>query len=117
MSKVIIESHLGELKAELASRIPTIMNALAIEAEGNAVDEINKLVYDTPESPSYVRTGRLKNSISHASDNNSAYIGTNVEYAPYVELGARGMAPRPFLRNAIANYVSDYKRIIEDGLK
>lgn len=117
MSQVTIESHIGEVKAELRNRVPAIMSAVAIEAEGNAIDEINKIVYSTPESPDYKRTGRLKNSISHASDADSAYIGTNVEYAPYVELGARNMKPRPFLKNAIANYREDYKRIMEDGLK
>lgn len=29
-----------------------------------------------------VDTGRLRNSISHTHDKNTAYIGTNVEYAP-----------------------------------
>lgn len=34
-------------------------------------------------------TGRLKGSITHrvAPDEHAAYIGTDVEYAPYVELG------------------------------
>lgn len=117
MSEVIIDSHIGEVKAELAHRIPTILEALGIEAEGNAITEVNRLVYDTPPSPTYTRTGRLKGSISHASDNKYAYIGTNLEYAPYVEYGARGMSPRPFLRNAITDYEDDYKCIIEDGLK
>lgn len=104
------------VKAELERRIPIVLEAIAIQAEGNAVDEINKLVYDTPESPNYVRTGRLKGSISHAIDADSAYIGTNVEYAPYVELGTSRMGARPFLRNAISNYSDDYKRLIKDGL-
>ena len=117
MSKLIVQSHLGEVKQELAERIPLILEALGIEAEGNAITEVNKLVYDTPQSPSYVRTGRLKNSISHAVSGDTAYIGTNLEYAPYVELGTSRMAPRPFLRNGIMNYVDDYKRIVEDGLK
>lgn len=117
MSQLIVQSHLGEVKQELARRIPAIMGALGVEAEGNAVTEVNRLVYDTPESPSYIRIGRLKNSISHAVDDNDVYIGTNLEYASYVELGTFRMAPRPFLRNAITNYTGDYKRIIESGLK
>lgn len=116
MSELIIKSNTKSVKAELERRKPIILEALGIEAEGNAIDEINKLVYDTPESPNYVRTGRLKGSISHAHDEDSAYIGSNVEYAPYVELGTRKMGARPFLRNAVANYSDDYKRIIKDGL-
>ena len=34
-----------------------------------------------------VDTGRLRNSVSHARNEDVEYIGTNVEYAPYVELG------------------------------
>lgn len=109
MSKVVIESHLGDVINELNSRVPVILEALGIEAEGNAVTEITEL--------GAVDTGRLRGSISHATDDTSAYIGTNVEYAPYVELGTRKMAARPFLRNAITKYTDDYKRIIEEGLK
>ena len=115
--KVTFTTHAPKVKAELANRIPIILEALGLQAEGNAIDEANKLVYDQPESPNYVRTGRLKNSISHAHDDHNAYIGTNVEYAPYVELGTHKMASRPFLRNAISNYTDEYKKIIEDGLK
>jgi HK97 gp10 family phage protein len=115
--EIKVTSHVNEVLSELDQKKSVVLNALAIEAEGNAIDEVNKLVYDTPPSDSYVRTGRLKNSISHKSDDEYAYIGTNLEYAPYVELGTSKMAPRPFLRNAIANYTDDYKQIIEEGLK
>jgi HK97 gp10 family phage protein len=109
MSEVIIDSHVGEVKAELAHRIPTILEALGIEAEGNAVTEITEL--------GAVDTGRLRGSITHATDQDSAYIGTDVEYAQYVELGTYKMAARPFLRNAITKYTDDYKRIIQSGLE
>ena len=118
MSDLIIKqdnSHL--VKAELERRIPIILEAVGEQAEGNAITEINKLVYDTPPSDSYVRTGRLKGSISHAVSGEDVYIGTNVEYAPYVELGTYRMAPRPFLRNAVSGYRAEYEQIIKDGLK
>lgn len=117
MSKVVVQSHVGEIKAELRHRIPTILEALGLEAEGNAVTEIDKLVYDTPPSDSYVRTGRLRGSITHTVDDDSAIIGTDVEYGVYVEMGTYKMASRPFLRNAIENYVDDYKNIVEAGLQ
>lgn len=107
--QVKITSHVGDVKAELADRIPVILEALGIEAEGNTVDEITTL--------GAVDTGRLRGSITHAKDDESAYVGTNVEYAPYVELGTYKMPARPFLKNGILNYVDDYKRIIEEGLK
>ena len=117
MSELIITDTTSIARDELERRIPVILEALGVQAEGNAVTEINELVYDTPQSPSYLRTGRLKNSISHAVSGDTVYIGTNVEYASYVELGTFRMKPRPFLKNAITNYVDEYKGIIEDGLK
>lgn len=107
--QVKITSHVADVKAELSDRIPLILEALGIEAEGNAVDEITTL--------GAVDTGRLRGSITHAKDDDSAYVGTNVEYAPYVELGTYKMPARPFLKNAILNYADDYKRIVEEGLK
>ena len=104
-----IDDHSGLCKEELERRIPVILEALGIEAEGNAVDEITIM--------KAVDTGRLRGSISHAVSGNDVYIGTNVEYAPYVELGTHKMAARPFLRNAITKYSEDYKGIIEKGLK
>lgn len=104
-----IKSNVNEVIADLHNKTPQILEALGLEAEGNAVTEITEL--------DAVDTGRLRGSISHAHDDTSAYIGTNVEYAPYVELGTHKMAARPFLRNAITNYTDDYKKIIEDELK
>lgn len=112
-----IEDHSREVEAELNHKMPIILEALAIEAEGNAITEVNKLVYDAPKSPTYTRTGRLKGSITHMHDDKYAYVGTNLEYAPYVELGTHKMAPRPFLKNSIINYIDKYKKIINDGLK
>ena len=64
-----------------------------------------------------VDTGRLRNSISHAADDEAAYIGTNVEYAPYVELGARGRDGKHMLQRAASEHADEYKQIMEDALK
>ena len=101
--------HTDEVIAEVKNRIPVILESLGKQAEGHAVNEIQSL--------GAVDTGRLMGSISHVTDDEAAYIGTNVEYASYVELGTYKMAPRPFLRNAIENYKADYERIVEQGLK
>jgi len=53
-----------------------------------------------------VDTGRLRSSIANELGRDSkglvARVGTNVEYAPYLELGTRRMSARPFLRPALA---------------
>ena len=65
-----------------------------------------------------VRTGNLRNSITHqvASDGRSVDIGTNVEYAPYVELGTYKSRAQPYLRPAIENHLEEYKNIINSEL-
>ena len=64
-----------------------------------------------------VDTGRLRNSISHTVDDEAAYIGTNVEYAPYVELGARGRQGVHMLQRAATEHADEYKQIMEDAMK
>ena len=81
------------------------LEAIGLTAEGHAKKE-------TP-----VDTGRLRNSISHATDDEAAYIGTNVEYAPYVELGARGRPGVHMLQRAASEHTDEYKRIMEEALK
>ena len=66
-----------------------------------------------------VDTGNLRNSITHDVDNvePAAYIGTNVEYAPYVCLGTIHMKAQPFLKPAVADHENEYRKIIENELK
>lgn len=134
MSEVIVKSNLPKVKAEFADRIPTILEGIGLKAEGYAIDEITRM--------KAVDTGRLRNSITFATENRqgtpntqggaqaspedytprmspesgSVYIGTNVEYAPYIELGTYKMPARPFLRGAIANHQEEYKDLVKKGL-
>lgn len=86
------------------------------------------------------RGGTLRNSITHEVGENKITIGSNVEYAPFVELGTGPyftpppeweyfkeytptgeghgyVQPRPFLRPAITNHINEYKNIVEEELK
>jgi len=100
----------------------------------------------TPESTGKkgYRGGTLRNSITYEvdpdSDNPSVTIGSNVEYAPYVELGTgqffepppeweefdapKGsgvgsgyVRPRKFLQPAIADHMDSYINIIKSELQ
>ena len=64
-----------------------------------------------------VDTGNLRNSITNAVDDKSAYVGTNVEYAVYVELPTSRTKAQPFLKPAVTEHSGVYKRIIEDEMK
>jgi hypothetical protein len=45
------------------------------------------------------------------------YIGTNVEYAVFVENGAQGRTPVHFLQDAATGHTDEYKRLMEDSMK
>lgn len=90
-----------------------------------------------------VDTGNLRNSITHRVDQEepAAYIGSDMEYAAYVELGTgehypggrptpwayqdekgnwhwtHGNKAQPYLKPAAADHAAQYQRIIEDELK
>lgn len=114
---LVNDSNIDLIKNATADQIEQAMIAVASSAEAYALVEVDKLVYQTPESPNYKRTFRLRDNITSASDGKSAVVGTDVEYAPYVELGSRGMHPRPFLSNAIQNHVDYYRQVLETYLK
>ena len=71
--------------------------------------------YAKQETP--VCTGRLRNSISHTVDSEAAYIGSNVEYAPYVELGTSRAKAHHMLQKAATEHSAEYKRLAEDAVK
>lgn len=90
-----------------------------------------------------VDTGNLRNSITHTVDEEepAAYIGSNVEYAAYVELGTgkyvsggrptpwvyqdaqgrwhmtHGQRAQPYIKPAVADHVGTYKNIIKDEMQ
>ena len=68
-----------------------------------------------------VDTGRLRGSITHGVDMGElcAYIGTNVEYAPYQELGtSRGVPARHFIQYGASSHWNDgLKTQLENILK
>jgi HK97 gp10 family phage protein len=110
MIEFTLKDNSKEVLAELEAKMPVILEKLGQAGENNAVMEITAL--------GAVDTGNLRNSITHETDSDTAYVGTNVEYAPYVEFGTRKYPhERPFLRNAIRDHIEEYKAIIETELK
>lgn len=65
-----------------------------------------------------VDTGNLRASITHEVDATEkvAYIGTNVEYAPYVELGTSRQKAQPYLRPAAADHAEEYRNVLKNAL-
>ena len=70
--EVVITDNTDKALEELQRKIEMALTAIGATAEGHAKDYCP------------VDTGRLRNSISNMHDEDSAYIGSNVEYAAYV---------------------------------
>lgn len=107
------------------------LEAIGITAEGYA----KKL---TP-----VDTGTARNSISHAVKGSDVYIGSNVEYIPWLEYGTgiyasdgqgrqspwgyydrdgkyhvtRGQKPHHMLKKAATEHNEEYRRILKGNFK
>ena len=123
------EDNSGEILAALENALERGLEAIGMTAEGYAKDLCP------------VDTGRLRNSIGHKVDGEDVYIGTNVEYAPYIELGTgiynpqgrktpwwyqdekgnwhwtRGARAQPFLKPAAANHAQEYRKILKDSME
>ena len=106
------------------------------EAIYNALDIIGNKAADYAAALAPAQTGNLKNSMTSEVDmgEKAVYVGTAVEYAPYVEFGhhqqvgryvpeigkrlVREFVPgKPFLKPAIENHLDEYKHILESELK
>ena len=87
-------------------------------AVGVALEKIGLLAEGYAQMKCPVDTGNLRGSITHEVDigEKAVYIGTNVEYAPYVELGTSKMDAQPFLKPAATEHSDQYRQVLENAL-
>jgi HK97 gp10 family phage protein len=133
---ITIKDNTDEFLSAFEKALENGLTAIGMTAEGHAKRKIT----DYPA----VDTGRYRNSITFAisgekpqnstykddSGNTyeysgtapddkepAVYIGTNVEYGPFVELGTSKMSPRPSLKPAATEYTDEYEKLMEAALK
>jgi HK97 gp10 family phage protein len=80
---------------------------------GEKAQKINSY-HSKPGEPPRVQTGTLRRSITHEIHPilPIGRVGTNVKYGKFLEFGTRRMAPRPWLRLALAKSRDKIKRIM-----
>ena len=105
MAKVTIKDNSKDILSKMRS------------AKGNALEKVGLVAEGYAKRLCPVDTGNLRNSITHETEKDAAYIGTNVEYAPPVELGTINMSAQPFLVPAATDHVSTYRAIIKGEYK
>lgn len=133
MNDVEIIDNSPQVKSAIKDAILRALETIGLKAER----------YAKQECP--VDTGNLRNSITHVVEDTeeAVYIGTNVQYAPYVELGTgeyatggggrqspwsfqdaqgnwhrtKGQKAQPFLKPAATEHASEYRNILEKELK
>lgn len=123
----IVNDNRRLVEQEMEKQAMTGLEKIGLTAEG----------YAKKNCP--VDTGRLRNSITHVVDDMKVVIGTNVDYASWVELGRanpdathdrdefatpnpegsehHGHNPQPFLKPAITEHISLYKSMLISSLK
>lgn len=129
----------AEALAELERAKARTLEMIGLKAEGYAKKLCPVGTVESTGIKGY-RGGTLRNSITHAVDGDVLSVGSNVEYAPYVELGTgphfepppdwetfsskrgsgagRGyVKPRRYLQPAIEDHAGEYKTIMESELR
>ena len=62
------------------------------------------------------KTGKYSGTMGKIEDN-YVVIGSNVEYFPFIEEGARGREARHTLRKAATDHKDEYKQLLTDSIK
>lgn len=136
----------GEVRSAMAQAVERALEAAGIQAESLAKRELQNdpVRIDTGllrNSITHAVSGKAPAISSYSGDHASrydpesptptgnytgnapndtkkrVYVGTNVEYAPYVHEGTDRMRPNRFLKNAIQNNQRELKEIMEKELK
>lgn len=141
----IVNDNTFKVLADLEDSGERIMEMIGIKAERYAKALCPVGTVESTGIKGY-RGGTLRNSITHQVETTDkgagVIIGSNVEYAPFVELGTlggfeglppewesfsvpaskgkahgKGMQAKHFLRDAIQDHLPEYKSIMENELK
>lgn len=102
-----ILSSLARATAGIEKSMDNVVRQAALEVEREAK------IFQTP----HVDSGRLRESIGTQKKGSMQFdVGTNVEYASYVEFGTRRSAAYPYLGPAADKVRQKYPKIIGNGV-
>lgn len=117
MACTVNNNNLPLIKGKIQDAITDALIEIGVTVEGEAA---KRAPVGTPESTHKkgYRGGSLRQSItSQLVDDNKVAIGTNIEYATYVELGTSKMKAKPYLRPALDDKRDEIPKILEKHLQ
>ena len=82
----------------------------------NGGGKYNHIAANAGESPN-TDTGALIRSISTEITATSVFVGTSLEYAPWLEFGTIDMKPHPFLGKALVERQDDINKLFFNAVK
>lgn len=109
MADIRFTSNVNDILRQLEKGKSNALTAIGASAETHTKDNIT--------ADKLIDTGRLRNSISHTVDGEAAYIGTNVKYAPYLELGTKKITAHHYLKRAVTEHKDEYKNLTVEAIK
>jgi len=120
MSKTTSSSSIG-IQITLTDNSDEVLNALE-NAIDRALDAIGETAVgyaqDVITEAGRVDTGTMRESVDTDHDERIVIVGTNLEYAPYHELGtSKGIKPIHFLKRAATEHTEEYKNLVKDSLE
>ena len=90
-------------------------NSITFALSGETAD-ISSYEADRGKNGKPPRTGKYSGTMGKIEDN-YVVIGSNVEYFPFIEEGARGREARHTLRKAATEHKDEYKQLLTDSIK
>lgn len=139
----VTEDNTGAFLADLAGKSEKILTKWGMKLETYAKKNCPVGTPETTGKPGYIG-GTLRDSITHEVIKDSfglkfVVIGSNVHYAPFVELGTmsnfeppeeweqftskkgskkgKGIEAKHFIRDAVKDHVDELKQIFDDEMK
>ena len=90
-------------------------NSITFALSGESAN-ISEYQADKGKGKKPPRKGEYRGTLGKIEDNYVA-IGSNVEYFPFIEEGARGRKARHTLRKAATDHKDEYKQLLTDSIK
>lgn len=135
-----IRDNTEEVLSALEAAIKRGNEAIGMTAEGHAKKKItaagavdtgrlrNSITYALAGEETHVKSYKANkggkdretytyDGTAEGKKGSGVYIGTNVEYAVFVENGAQGRTAVHFLQDAATGHTDQYKKLMEDSMK